>query len=147
MFVTRLVFCAIIATLFAPLRAAYIYTSAAEGTAPQCCYFYDNEAHDVGTDRAVVYSRAFSAGAYANCGGVDANTYSNCVGVLGPRCSSFASAVAEFKDALTILGASGYIEAQAFRQHLLDGDTSGNFSMGDQYFRWLGGRYETSPAS
>jgi hypothetical protein len=148
MFVTRLVFCAMIATLFAPLRAAYVYTSAAGGTAPQCCYFYDNETHDVGTEKAVAYSRGFSAGAYANYGGVGANTYSNCVGVLGPRCSSFASAVAEFKDTLTILGVSGYIESQAFfRQHLLDGNASGNFSIGDQYFSWLGGRYETFPAS
>ena len=151
MFVTRLVFCAIIATLFAPVRAAYVYTLTRGGAAPASSFYGYDLTSTVGTNQAVLNSRSFSVQAYANYGAVAAEAYTNCVGELGRNCNASAYAVAEFKDALTILGFGGYIEALLYYGSAsLDGvDSRGSFAIGDQGVSWVGYRYRngTDPAS
>ena len=146
MHVRRLVFCAVITTLFSPVRAAYLYTFAS-GASSSSTGSYPDGTSNVGTDRAIAYSRTFSAYANASYGAVGADTYSNCVSALGLFCNSSAYAIAEFKDSLTILGFGGYIEAQVFfRSPSLDGGSRGDFTMGNQSASWFGYTRGTFPA-
>ena len=138
MLVGGLVFCALVAALFAPLRAAYIYTRVGGGSARSGENI--NATSFVGADSAIFDERSAEASAQASYGRVGVEAYSNCVFSLGLYCNGRVNATAEFSDALTFRF-SGYIEAQVyFFSGNLDGESTGALTIGTQSAQWFGGR-------